>query len=195
MAEAVIRWTNGRVNFNNVLNFLKTGGYDQTAIDNLAALVDLAVDTYFLPLIASTADYVLTDVRGLTSASDLFATNGTNAGAGSAAGNPVPSNVAYVITLGTGFTGRSYRGRFYMPALTTAHVAGDDNVTSTYSDAVVDAVADLLADALTAGWTPVVLSRVTGGAPRATAIGTPITDIIARNTTTDSQRRRLGKDH
>lgn len=192
-AEAVINYVGGSIPMVNRLNFEHAGPYSQGDIDNLAAAVDLAVDAYFLPLIGNTVQYLFTKARGLENPIDLEATNATSSGNGSAAGNQLPYQTSYVIKLGTGATGRSARGRLYAPPPASTALTSARTVTTTFSNAWVDAIADLLTDVLVAGWTGVITSRVTGGAPRPVGLNRPITDVIGANLNVDTQRRRVGK--
>lgn len=192
-AEAVINYTQGGQPIVNRINFEHTGGYNQAAIDLLALVVDAAVDAYLMPLIVSSMTYLFTKVRGLESAIDLEATNATNTGAGAASGASQPQQASYVVKLGTGATGRSARGRFYMPGLAASALNSARTVTTTYSNGAVDALADLIADAAAAGWDAVITSRQQGGVVLGTALNRVITDVIASNLNIDTQRRRVGK--
>lgn len=192
-AEAVINYViNGQPAINRI-NFESPGGYTQTEIDALAAVIDLAVDAYIMPLVMPAVNYLFTKVRGLESAIDLEATNATSSGTGAASGTQQAQQQSYVVKLGTGATGRSARGRFYMPPTGSANLNSPRAVSSGYSNNCVDALADLLADAALAGWTGVITSRYTGGAARPTGVNRVITDIIASNLNIDTQRRRVGK--
>lgn len=192
-AEAVMNYEAAGVPIVNVMNFEKVGGYDQVAIDLLAAVVDAAIDAYLIPLINSGVTYLFTHVRGLASAIDLEADDATSTQPGSAAGGALPSQQSYAVKLGTGFTGRSARGRIYMPPTSDANQNGVRQVSTTYSDNAVDAIADLIEDCATAGWNAVVLSRQSGGVLLPTAVGRVITDVIGANLNIDTQRRRVGK--
>jgi len=192
-AEAVFNFTLNGKPAANVMNFQYTGAYDQTAIDDLAAVLDLAVWTYLLQYMQSNVQYLNVLVRGLTSPIDLTATNGDNADSGAASGTLLSNQTSYVITLGTGFTGRSARGRYYAMPMGLVNTTSPRAVSTSYANAMVDAIADMLVDAATAGWDGVIASRETGGAPRTTGVTFLITDIIAGALNIDTQRRRVGK--
>jgi len=195
-AEAVIRCSFGGHEIDNVLNFWYPTGYDQGALDDLADVVDNRVGLSYLGQINNLVTYDETRVRGLENAIDLEAVNAGCTAAGSASGSvPLPGNVTLCITLRTGFTGRSARGRFYaLPTesdkLNTANV-----FDAAYATAIEGFLTSLKADALAVGWTFVVLSRRTGGALRPVAIKNPVTVIAARNLEVDSAKRRLAPGH
>jgi len=195
MAEAVIHWIAYGQDIYNVLNFKYSAAYDQGEIDNLAFTVDAAVDSYWLPLVGTGVTYIETVAKGLANAADLTATSALGTANGSASGTQLANNLSYVVTLKTALTGRSYIGRTYMPPTVVANTSNPNEVTTTYADNCVDAIANTLDDLQGQGWTGVILSRITGGAPRATAVGTPITTIAARNVKLDHQNGRLAKGH
>lgn len=195
-AEAVIQGTYGGTPIANVLNFWYPGGYDQANIDDLAEAVDAAVGTNYLPVCVDDVEYVQTLVRGLENVIDLQAANGASSGpGGDNAGTPLPGNVTLCITLRTGFTGRSARGRFYAwPAGSDSLLSPDVFVTA-YADALEAFLEEVKSQAIDVGWHLVILSRVSGGVPRGTATHLDVTSILARNTDSDSMRRRLKPGH
>jgi len=111
--------------------------------------------------------------------------------AGTNGGNAMPNNVAFCVSLRSGLTGRSARGRWYHGGLTEDQVVGND-ATAPFVAAVVAAIDNLLTTISGLGGTPVIVSYVSGGIPRP---GGPvkfvITDALAVDATVDSQRGRL----
>jgi len=193
-AEAVINYSIAGQPAINRINFELAGGYSQADIDTLAAAVDIAVDTWILPLIQPAVNYLFTRARGLESAIDLEAINADSAGTGAASGTPMTAQQSYAIQLLTGATGRSARGRFYMPPTTNVNTASVRAVTPTYSDACVDAVANLITDVLAvSGWLAVVTSRYTAGALRPSGVNRVISTVGVNDLNIDTQRRRVGK--
>jgi len=194
-AEAVIRCTYGGKEVVNVLNFFFDGGYNQTNIDALAALVDQDVADFYLDALSANVTYVETFVRGLTDETDLSASNGTGTGVGAVGGGSYPANASACISLGTGFTGRSNRGRFYALPTGTSNGLGVNTVSTTYLGQLVDFLEAVQGDAVAAGWDLIILSRFHDGAKRAVATKQFVTSITARNTVLDSQRGRLPSGH
>jgi len=195
-AEAVLHFSGTNASMANVVHFRKTGGYDQHDIDQLADDVDNAVGLSYLPAIAVGVAYVQTVTRGLENLVDFQGVSNTNAGNGTFSGTlTLPFNCSLCVTLRTGATGRSARGRFYAMPTTSSALVLDNVVSSTYAALVETAVEEICNSAASDGWVAVVLSRYSNKALRTTAVARPITDITVRNTTMDSQRGRLPKGH
>lgn len=196
-AQAVMRYgytTAGIFTHANVLNFRKVGGVAFTEAD-LEALGEIlnAWDNDFLDGLRQTG-YKLIDIelRGLDSAEAPYWTETVNR-AGMVAGDAAPPNVAACMTLSTGLTGRSARGRTYFAGLSEVQI---DN-TSLVSGVVTGfnaAGAGLLAE-LTSGalFDLVVLSRFTDGAKRVTANPLKVTGFSLRDGILDTQRRRINR--
>lgn len=111
--------------------------------------------------------------------------------AGTQAGNPMPNNVSVAIKLLSGFTGRSRRGRKFFAGLSDSVVTADgQQVTSTFANALEVIFTNLLDEIATAGFTWVIASLFTNGAPRAAGVVTPIVSVLA-DTFLDSMRKRL----
>jgi len=175
----------------NVLNFRFSTAYTQSDLDNLAAAVDTKVGSNYLPSIADNVIYAQTHVRGLSASVDMESFDNTHAGNGTAGGTPMPSNVTFCVSLRTGLTGRSARGRFYAVCPATGDLDTSDTMTSGYASDIVaflDAVKTL---ALSAGWTLVVISRQNAGVRLTTAVARAVTTVEATDLAVDSQRRRL----
>lgn len=108
---------------------------------------------------------------------------------GQQASTSVPNQVCNVMTLLTSQTGRSFRGRAYIAGLTSGDVDGNEVAIATVAAMVLD-YADLQADLTTENAELVIASFISGGVPRATAVGTPVESVSA-NSRVDTQRRRL----
>lgn len=110
---------------------------------------------------------------------------------GAVSGGGLPGNVAYCVKLRTAGRGRSARGRNYVAGLPEEDVTGN-TFASARANGVV-ASYDALVQGLAAEGNPllVVISRITGGQPRTTALIQPVTSANATDLFVDSQRRRL----
>lgn len=192
-AEAVINYEANGQPMANVLHFEHAGGYDQTAVDLLATVIDAAIDAYLIPLLNNAVNYLFTKVTGLASVNDLTSTVDTGAQAGSGTGGALTQQTSYAVGLRSNFTGRSARGRFYMPPGVASNLTTLRTWNTTYSDACVDALADLIDDAAAAGWNCVITSYQTNNAPRATAANFLVTEVGVHDLNVDTQRRRVGK--
>jgi hypothetical protein len=179
----------------NVVGAGHVGAYVQADLDNLAAAVDGWVASDYLPLVSASVNYVSTHVRGLTNIIDLESTDTTSAGPGTASGGGMPANASFVVTLRTGHTGRSARGRFYMWPYSTSALLTSQTVTTTYSNAAQAALIALSGVIATAGFQMVIISRRSNNVPRLVGVTTPVTDIESRNQAVDSMRHRLLRGH
>jgi len=109
---------------------------------------------------------------------------------GAITGTAPANNVTFAMSLRTGFTGRSYRGRLYHVGL------AEEDITNSYLDntviaSMVEAYEAIGTAALAVDWTWGVYSRYSNGSPRATGQFTPIQSVIHVDNIVDTQRRRL----
>lgn len=100
-----------------------------------------------------------------------------------------PANVALVMSWRTGLTGRSRRGRSYIPGIPEENLSGNQAGSALITAFLVNAGAYLVGLAAE-NFTPVVASFISNGVARASALLTPITGVLV-NSRVDTQRRRL----
>jgi hypothetical protein len=115
-------------------------------------------------------------------------------GGWSGSGQYMPANVAFCLTLQTGLSGRSQRGRIYVGGIRgnmcQAYPNGSDAVVS-WANSLVASVNALITQLTAAGFTLVVTSFYNNGAWRTTASNTPVLNAAYADVHLDSQRRRL----
>jgi len=103
----------------------------------------------------------------------------------------MPGNCSFCVSLRTGLTGRSARGRWYWAGLCEDQVL-DNTVNSGTITSIVGAIDNLLTTITALSAFPVIVSYISGGVPRP---GGPvkfiITDALATDNIVDSQRGRL----
>lgn len=168
------------------------GAVGQTDVDTIAALMtNWWIDTFRLLF---SSDLVLqaviaTDVSQQP-AVQATAVPGTGA-AGDAAFDALPNNVASVTSLRTGFIGRSYRGRVYIPGLVASSIV-DNQISTGQQSGLFAAWQALNTLIVNAGYEWIVASYQLDNVKRTTAVGTPVETIIV-NRRVDTQRRRLPK--
>lgn len=115
----------------------------------------------------------------------------TPASAGTATGDSLPNNVSLAISLRTGLTGRSARGRWFWYGFTEGQVDAS-RVNPTTVGILQGALTQLLADITALGYLWIVCSFRTNNAPRTGGpVYFPITVITIVDPVVDSQRRRL----
>jgi hypothetical protein len=139
--------------------------------------------------------------RDLTTSSGPETTLG-GSHVGSTAGAPAPAGISWAVTLRTGLSGRSYRGRVFSAGLSMSQIGGTYNneIGSGTANAIVAAWSALITKitSLNAAWYWCVLSRRTNNALRANGIGTAITSVGYSSLELDYQRRRAplhGRHH
>jgi len=188
-AEFRMLWDGQKVE--NVLNFKSNSPLTAEALGALADELSDAWATHCIPLMSFNAQYESCHVRSLESltapATDSFV------GGGAVGANPtasMPNNVSLAIKFLTGLSGKSGRGRLYIVGMPRGEVT-NNVVSATLADAWVTALNAVFDAAAGLTWQPVVLSRRTGGAARAVAVGYAITGIGYTDRIVDSQRRRL----
>lgn len=145
-----------------------------------------------LPLLSPDYVYEQTVATGLRTESDLTFTSDTASGtAGGAIVASDPNNVTLAVSFRSGVTGRSFRGRNYVPGLPGSAIS-NNRVSATLANNIAGAYEILMGtDAVATGFTWGVISRRTNNAPRVAGIVTPITQVVIVDTVVDSQRRRL----
>jgi len=119
------------------------------------------------------------------------ASNTTIAGSvGGVSGDPEPGNVCFCVSLRTGLSGRSFRGRTYLSGQVASEVTGSHLSGARIGQYVtgLQTLIDNMADAL---FPLCVLSRRHNGALRPEGIGTVILTALAVDDLVDTQRRRL----
>lgn len=104
------------------------------------------------------------------------------------------NGLTFTITHRTGLAGRSFRGRTYVPCLSTNSVfeVGANAIKPAYAADLVEAFRGLR-DTITghdATWFLAVVSRYHNGAARAAGISTPVVDFGYSDIYLDFQRRR-----
>jgi len=148
----------------------KPGGYTAVDILNLANAVSTWFSSTLLQRLSVNLVYVRTEVRGLASQNDFFDLSTLGAGVGGVVSPALPNTVAFVVKRSSAFTGRSARGRVYIPGIPTGVVNGVNGVTTLFADNVTSDLSALIAAMSAVSWTHVIVSRFTNGAPRPTGI-------------------------
>lgn len=111
---------------------------------------------------------------------------------GAAAGDAAPSTVTIAISLRTGLSGRSFRGRLYHVGLADTSMNGD-YIDLTQRGILINGYETLRSSLIADDFAWVVASLYSGGAPRLGGLTTPITQITITDLVVDQQRRRKPK--
>lgn len=130
------------------------------------------------------------DVKPGTAATYVYTFSAVS---GRLAGDPVPAQIAAVLSLRTDLKGRSYRGRVYLPGISELDVdmksfnAGAITAFSTIATQLLAVFGPAGSDTQ---WRLAVISRWNNKVKRATPVATQVTS-IAVDTIPFSQRRRV----
>lgn len=193
VAQVNVRATLNGEQIENVFCFQ----YNAPPIDagELSTLAEVVRDEWIanvLPLL--TQGYTLREVYAvdLTSADGPTATAVAPPGTiGGEISQPLPNNVALVLTHRTAQRGRAYRGRTFISGLVEGNVAGN-LVDAGWAGTLVAAFNTFIIEIQsTVAWVFVIVSRQLDNAPRVTGVATVVTATVLRDNVVDSQRRRL----
>lgn len=184
----------GRLDLQQVVNVFwvrKATPFDEAALTTLANTFKSWYTTNYK--LQMTAAYSLE--RIVCTAQDTASSPGftlviSPAEPGTAAGSPMPNNVAVVATHRTAQRGRNFRGRTYIPAVSQNLQFSPGTLTPGAASGIASAIFTLKAaiDAIAMIW--VVASKFFNKLPRAVGLTTPVT-AVSVDTPLDSQRRRL----
>ena len=142
---------------------------------------------------AQSQDFAWTRIEGTDLSSQVAPTySHVIAGglAGQVASPALPNNVAFCISFRTAGRGRSSRGRNYIAGLAESQVTANTLATN-FITALIDSYLTFSTACEADGFTWVVLSRFHEGQPRAAGLVQPVAAVVATDSNTDSQRRRL----
>lgn len=134
-------------------------------------------------------DLIVTD---LTQEGGLQVVKDMTGEGGGEVNSPVKTNQdTLCLTLRSSQRGRSFRGRNYIMAVPTQFYLDSNHITTGQVAAYVADWNGLVTDLATAGFPLGILSRVSGGAPRAQGLITEAVGYTAFDNVIDSQNKRL----
>lgn len=176
----------------NTLYYTLAGSWGTAEMQALADELDIVWGGFVAAWMPSTYTYervLVTDKRSEFAAQ--VTADGDAGDGGLTGGAVVPNNCAIAVARRAGLTGRSTRGRVYVPVANTLLLGSDNTITTTFRDAVVDVFQAMDAAALTVDWIGVIVSRVQSGVPLTTAVVFTIAEWLVTDLVLDSMRRRL----
>jgi hypothetical protein len=183
-------WSNQKVV--TTLWFTMASEPDQADLEALAddigenwvnAMLLTWADTYSVQRITATRQNSANDIQGVVDYTDAPVV-------GTGEGDSLPLNCAWSFSFRTLLRGRSFRGRNFLPGFLNSILDSPGIGNAVTLAGVVAAYALHLITDPPAGWVWVVASHFADHEPRATAVLTPIVEVIV-DTWLDSQRRRL----
>lgn len=193
IAQFAMRFLQAGQHVENVYHCYRSQGWDANSLNETAGTFKNWWDGDMQSLVAPNVQLLSIIGTDLTSETGVGVEYADGLPiAGTNPGQAPPNNVTIAVKWGTGLAGRSFRGRTYHIGLQANMIQADgslfpgslNDLRSAYDGLRV--TLDNVVLALEFG----VLSRVAAGAPRTTAILTPITG-VSIEPFTDSQRRRL----
>lgn len=157
---------------------------DQADVDNLAAALATRVGATSYSQISNQIKISQVGIRDLDTPNNPEFIKGVAANVGgSGTAELLPLNVAACVTLRTNRAGASYRGRTYLTGWTEGASASGvmNQITADQAVLMVTAFKNAMKDA---GFTMSIASRKLGTSE-------PVTSIVSRDLTWDTQRRRI----
>lgn len=181
----------------NTLYFEDPEGWNIGKLITFLGDLSTLIQTDLLPALASSIQLIELIGRLLDTASSIgFSLPVTPPVSGGVSGNAAPNNVTYTISFKTGLTGRSFRGRNYVPGLAAGSFT-ENTIASGTRTAILAFYSALMAMASENGSPWVVVSRYSGvdsdgkPIPRVAGVTTNVASVTTFDNTADSQRRRL----
>jgi len=177
----------------NILTVDVTEPVTEVLVDEVAGLVAGWAQADLGVLIALTAQINSVSATGMNAVETWSAVVTSGFPLNGDVNSPLlPTSVAACVSLRTGFTGRSARGRLFLPGLTETQIAGNtidpawvNNITTAFEE-----LRTILATNYSGGgWS--VTSFINAGVPRTAGRQLPITTVQV-DSRVDTQRRRLG---
>jgi hypothetical protein len=193
--DVLYLWDSQRVE--NTLYFEQPGGWDGESITAWLEALRTLISEELMPLLSVSIQFIELVGRLLDTASSIgVVLSVTPPTSGGNAGEAAPNNVTYTISFRTGLTGRSFRGRNYVPGIPNDQILAN-TIDPDFRTGVLSFYDQLLAlaDLREVDW--VVVSRYSGvdgsgdPIPRVAGVTTPIISVGTADFTVDSQRRRL----
>lgn len=191
-AEVVVRYDySGRI-WTNTFYAKFFGAYDQEDLQTLADITDEWVAEELFPLISSQISYKDVQVRGLEEVNDYTAESNASTGFGTDAVGITTPQTSFAIKRLSGFTGRSARGRIYIPPPGTDTLQANRNyLLAVYADAWVDALNALTGVWSSELWSAGIVSRYHEGSQRTFGLVFPLIGWAYTDLRLDTQRGRL----
>jgi hypothetical protein len=190
-AFSQVRYTLDGQQVMNTLWWENVTAWDAGSLADLTSAIADWASGNLMPIMTSTLSLREVFARDMSTENSFEATNVISPAQSGGAGPGLPNNVSLCISMRSSVTGRSQRGRNYLPGIPADQTVGVNLIDPDYVASILDVYAMLLDNALFPNWTLVVASRFHNNAPRLVGQNTPIASFSAIDNVIDSQRRRL----
>lgn len=190
--------------FSNTLHVRKATPWDEAGMIALGEIITDAWNAHIGPLQVDDVQYRFVSIRDMTTEEGLGIEHGFNPlSGGDRIGDNMPLNVACACKLLTSFSGRNRRGRIFLSGFEDDQIS-DQRFTDVAHTQIETNMRSLIQDLNTSEGEVVIASYFDGMAlelnqrgetvwtpiPRATALLTPVTNVVV-DKNVDSMRRRL----
>lgn len=167
--------------------------YSQATAEMLANAFAEYMGTVYRLVFPQNAQLVQAEVRGLNAAEDYQHVSVNDLPvAGAITSEGAPNNVAFAVSRYTGLTGRSARGRVFLPVPQSVLQTNETLVSVPHASLCVDTLNDIAPTLLAVeGAVEVNVSRFSNGARRAEATVRPVTGYNVTDLTVDTMKGRL----
>lgn len=172
----------------NVLHY-KVAASDQTSVEEarlLAQAWETEGMTAYLAMLSNQYQSVRISSRGVTN--PIVGWDEVTTGNGAIAGEVSPTQIAVLVNLKTGFIGRSYQGKIYLPAVNEGTVSSGSVVAGQIT--LIDTWMNLILDVSAAG--PEVFNATLGVYSRKLALFNNVTDWQVSQFAATQRRRKPG---
>lgn len=175
----------------NVYHIVSPTGVDAAALLDCAEAVHDWVGASLMPKMPDQVTYVRTEVKNISiPAGGMVVRVPSGVVTGAIAGGAEPGGTTFSIALRTGNTGRSYRGRKFVPAVPVIHRVGN-GVAAAWANDLVTVFNDLRTALAAFNQVLVIVSRIQDNLELLIPITTEVIAVNYTNLDIDSQRRRL----
>lgn len=204
-AMLTLQWSGETRTWRNVIGLVGTGALpviDQALADALFTGISTAAGfVNLMALLAPTVVFERIAIRDIHAPNlNEFTSQGTPL-SGGGTGDPLPLNVAAVVTVRTALAGKSFRGRTYFSGFTETQNDTQGRQSAAVNTAIVGAMTSINSILAGHSLTVAVLSRPADAhtvpaktTPARVGQATAVSSFVARNSKWESQRRRTGRD-
>lgn len=161
----------------------------EAIMDLVFGVVDAWITASLAPQMTNHMAYESVSIKDMHIANGQLKIYTPTATTGGRSATAAINSAASCISLRTIFSGKNFRGRFYLGGLCQSDFTSSTQIGTAVVTSHADIMTDLL-DALdAAGYALVVVSKVLNGIQRLVAVTTEVVSIVV-NTVVDNQRRR-----
>jgi len=187
--EVLVSGTFNGIPWQNTFYYNYVTPPDEETLGDLLDDLNAVISADWLELIPANVAVTSLYARDLENEVAVQSLLGLMGSVGTASGAALPTFNSLAISRRSGFAGRSARGRIFWVGFTESQVS-DNTVDGTLLNNIVTAIENFDAAANLAGFTPVIVSRWSGGVLRAEGVTYDIQTWFATDNKVDTMRSR-----